>query len=230
MMNKKEKCIYCGKKLKETDDHVPPKSFFPKPRPSDLITVPSCLECNQISGKDEEFFLATFMFTNAGVSEAGSRLWSEKLHRMYEKNLGLRRKIAQALEPTNLVTPAGLFLGRKMTIKPDEKRFDKVINKIVRGLYFFEYQEALPPKNDILSFFLKVDEHFQAAGKYVHQLKPGTRGWPGIFKYKYNRLEKKHHESMWILLFYNFATFWAITGNSKTYVDNKANKRLEQTA
>ncbi|MBU0734082.1 MAG: HNH endonuclease [Proteobacteria bacterium] len=230
MKQKKETCIYCGKKPKRTDDHVPPKSFFPKPRASDLITVPSCKKCNQGAGKDEEFFLATFMFSDAGISDAGKRLWSEKLHRMYEKNLGLRRKIAQALEYTNVVTPVGLFLGRRMAIKPDEKRFDKVISKIVRGLYFFEYQEVIPPVSSILCLFLKTEEHFQAAKEYVNQLKSGTRGWPGIFEYRFNRLEKKHDESMWILLFYNFATFWVITGDSRTNLTKKANKRLEQTA
>ena len=110
-------CIYCGGKLKVTDDHVPPKSFYPKPRPSNLITVPSCLKCNQTIGKDEEFFLATFMFSHAGVSMAGKQLWAEKLNRMYQKNLGLRRKIADHLHHAEIFTSAGLFLGRKMIWK-----------------------------------------------------------------------------------------------------------------
>ena len=50
----KQKCVYCNEHEKETDDHVPPKSFYPKPRPFDLITVPSCLRCNQGLGKDED--------------------------------------------------------------------------------------------------------------------------------------------------------------------------------
>jgi hypothetical protein len=67
-MNKEHlKCAYCNKQEKETDDHVPPKSFYPTPRPSNLITVPSCLKCNQGLGKDEEFFLAIIMFDVIGV-------------------------------------------------------------------------------------------------------------------------------------------------------------------
>lgn len=137
-----------------TDDHVPPKCFFPKPRPSNLITVPSCLKCNQGIGKDEEFFLATFMFSNAGVSKTGKRLWSEKLHRMYYKNIGLKRKIAQNLNQSSLLTPSGIYLGKGITINTDEKRFELVVNKILKGLYYFEFNQPIPNNVAITTLFL----------------------------------------------------------------------------
>ena len=175
-------------------------------------------------GRPVTLALATFMFSDAGISDAGKQLWSEKLHRMYEKNLGLKRKIAQALELKNVVTPAGLFLGKRMTIKTDERRFDNVVGKIVKGFYCFEYGEALPPGSSLLCLFLNSDERFKLAREYIHQLKIGTRGWKGIFEYKYNRIERNRFESMWVLFFYNFATFLAITGKSKTNLAPKANK------
>ena len=60
-----EKCVYCGHNPGITDDHVPRKSFFPQPRPSNLITVPACNKCNSSIGKDEDYFLAAFMFSEA---------------------------------------------------------------------------------------------------------------------------------------------------------------------
>jgi len=39
-------CVYCGKKLPLTKDHIPPKNLYSKPRPSNLITVPCCEKCN----------------------------------------------------------------------------------------------------------------------------------------------------------------------------------------
>ena len=155
MDSKQPICVYCGGREKETDDHVPPKSFYPKPRPSDLITVPACLQCNQDAGKDEEFFLATFMFSEAGITKAGSLLWSEKIRRMYEKNLGLKRKTADHLERSDIMTPAGIFLGRKMTIKTDEVRFERVANKIVKGLYYFEYKEPMPANTKLMTLYLR---------------------------------------------------------------------------
>ncbi|GAK61226.1 hypothetical protein U27_01125 [Candidatus Vecturithrix granuli] len=211
MKNIQETCIYCGKNPKETDDHVPPKSFYPKPRPSDLITVPSCLRCNQSAGKDEEFFLATFMFSHAGISKAGQRLWSEKVHRMFQKNVGLKRKIAEGLKYANLVTPAGIFIGRRLLVSTDETRFDNVVNKIVKGLYYFEYNEPLPLEAEITTLFLTTQENFELVGSYVNQLVQGSKGWKGIFEYKHNRAMDRKVGSMWLLLFYNFAAFWTVT-------------------
>ena len=222
-------CVYCGRREKETDDHVPPKSFYPKPRPSDLITVPACLQCNQDAGKDEEFFLATFMFSEAGITKAGNLLWSEKLRRMYEKNLGLKRKIADNLERSDIMTPAGIFLGRKMTIKTDEARFERVANKIVKGLYYFEYKETMPANTKLMTLFLRNQEHFDAAKKVVDELRPGSRKWPGIFEYKYNRMVKSISESIWLLLFWDYATFWSFSYQEDKLqsILVKANESLE---
>lgn len=215
MKSDKPICIYCGKNPKETADHVPPKSYYPKPRPSDLITVPSCLKCNHGAGKDEEFFLATFMFSDAGISEAGKQLWSEKMHRAYEKNIGLKRKIADSLKRKEIVTPAGIILGNHWTIKTDQVRFENVVNKIVRGLYYHELHERLAPSSEILSLYLSKEQHFNVAEQHIDQLKHGSNGWKGIFEYRFNILEEDPNISMWLLRFYNCAYFFAITGDSQ---------------
>ena len=49
-------CTYCGKPKPETTNHIPPACLFPSPRPSDLITVPCCLDCNGGASKDDEYF------------------------------------------------------------------------------------------------------------------------------------------------------------------------------
>src|SRR5258708_2493605 len=49
-------CAYCGEWRELTRDHVPSRSLFSKPRPSDLITVPSCFSCNNGVSKDDEYF------------------------------------------------------------------------------------------------------------------------------------------------------------------------------
>jgi len=49
-------CVYCGHTKPLTDDHIPPQSLFRKPRPADLIAVPSCRQCNISASKDDEYF------------------------------------------------------------------------------------------------------------------------------------------------------------------------------
>lgn len=204
-------CVYCGVGPAETDDHVPPKCLFPRPRPSDLITVPSCRKCNQDAGRDEEYFLASIMFTQAGSSPAGRALWQQKLRRTYAKNLGLRYRIASSLQRVNLVTPAGLFLGRHFAQSPDFARLEKVVVKIVKGLYYADHAAALAPHTTVEALFLWPDQQGDVAHKYGHMLQDGRRAWPGIFSYRANRVKDYPQGSMWELRFYDVAAFWALS-------------------
>lgn len=168
------RCVYCFNNPGMTQDHVPPKSFFPRPRPSDLITVPCCQQCNQGAGKDEEFFLATFMFSEAGATPTGEQLWAEKLDRMYQKNLGLRKTIARGLSHKQVWTPTGLYLGRHMTIKVDHPRLERVVEKIVRGLYYYEYGNPLPANTEVMTIFLNTEAKFHTAQQYFPELGAGS--------------------------------------------------------
>ncbi len=67
-------CVYCQEVVGSTDDHVPPALLFPKPRPSDLITVPACPQCNAGFEKDEEYIRALFRFGDGGLSEAMTQI------------------------------------------------------------------------------------------------------------------------------------------------------------
>lgn len=218
-------CVYCAKKSAETLDHVPPKSFFPQPRPSNLITVPACRECNSSAGKDEDYFLASFMFGDAGNTNAGKMLWRQKLRRMFSKNLGLRRKIGSGISFGHLTTPSGIYLGRRMGLKFDESRFDRVVQKIVRGVYYYEYGQALLTDTEVITLFLSTKARFETAVGQAHQLAWGKRQWPGIFEYRCGRVPGASQGSMWLIRFYSNTYFWAISGS-----DEVLNEKLGDTA
>ena len=215
-------CVYCGSQSSTTQDHIPPKSFYPEPRPSNLITVPACFACNNSSGKDEEFFLATYMFSDAGVSPTGKKLWDQTLHRMYAKNRGLRRRIASLLRPVRLTTPSGLFLGRGIAIKQEEPRLARVVEKIIRGIYFFEYNERLDPLIKIAAVFLRSEEDAAEPMTFNNQLYSGSRDWPDVFEYRFNRVTDKPEDSMWIIRFFGRIVYWAISSNENEFLPIKS--------
>lgn len=208
-------CVYCAKNPGVTDDHVPPKSFFPQPRPSNLITVPACNKCNSGAAMDEDYFLATFMFSEAGITDAGKTLWRQRLHRMFHKNLGLRRKIAEGLSYRSMATPTGIHLGRRITLQYDERRFHPVIQKIVRGLYYFEYGESLPAETELMTLFLSTKARFETAVGYAHQLGWGKRQWPCIFEYRCARVPDAPRVSVWLMRCYSNTYFWAVSGSGE---------------
>jgi hypothetical protein len=202
----KQICVYCLSRVVTSVDHVPNKSMFPSPKPSDLITVPSCFACNQGFQRDEEYFLGVITFTEAGVSQEAKKLWDQKLGRMYTKNKGLRRAIANSLGVTQLVTPAGLYLGRRFAVEPDWKRIRNYFNKIVKGLYYFEFNQPLPSSVEIRSLML-TDK--QKAEEVNANVAIGQRGWKGVFEYKRNRLPNSPADSLWLFLIYDTLLFGA---------------------
>lgn len=219
-------CVYCTLADGITRDHVPPKSFFPAPRPHNLITVPACLKCNQGAGKDEDYFLATLMFSKAGTTPAGKKVWSDRLRRSYEKNVGLRRQIAGSLQRREMVTPAGIYLGRAMTIRYDEVRLERVVTKIVRGLYFREQGMALDPDAEVMCLFVREREHFEAISQHNHMLKDAEPRWKGIFQYRRGFVPGAPISSMWLLWFWGTHIFWVITSRPGTKTAVFAKKAL----
>ncbi len=196
---------------------MPPKGFFPEPRPSDLITVPSCVKCNKDTEKDEDYFRATFMFSNAGISPAGKKLWDQKLNKMYKKNLGLRRKIAQDIKKVNLLTPSGLYIRRQSASFPNSVRIENVVCKIVKGLYYHEYNERIPSSINIMSHLIQTQEESNAATKY--ELQFGSRDWPGVFEYRFKRTSRNNEDFIWLMRFYGCIIFWAIGYNENEFKD-----------
>jgi len=80
--NARDECIYCGARDNLTDDHVPPKALFPEPRPSDLITVPACLQCNKSYEKDDEYFrIAVLAQIEPDRDPGAARIWTDKVIR-----------------------------------------------------------------------------------------------------------------------------------------------------
>jgi hypothetical protein len=160
---------------------------------------------------DQELFLATFLFGDAGVTVAGKRLWDQKLERMYAKNAGLRRRILTNFREVEVRSPSGLFIRKGMAVQLEDHRILKVIEQIVRGLYYFEFDEPLPNSTTFRSQFAQSSEAMAPMELIKHQLKLGARDWPGLFEYRFNRVSERPEASIWIMRFWGVNVFWAIT-------------------
>jgi hypothetical protein len=132
---------------------------------------------------------------------------------MYEKNRGLRRTIASVLGYANVRTPTGLYLGRQMTVRVDEARCERVVAKIVRGLYFHEHDERLPPNIPVVGWMLQRPQQMRALDEIATVLKPGSKDWPQVFEYWFNRTTEDHRASMWVMKFFGKIFFCAFSGD-----------------
>jgi hypothetical protein len=143
---KRAECQICGNAAVLTDDHVPPKNLFPSPRPGNLVTVRACPGCNNRSSKDDEYFRTALAIRHeAGESEAAQQLMP-KILRSFERpeGAGFAQSFLSTVQRVNAITAGGLYVGQAHAFTVDWARIDKVMSRIVRGLYFNEFKRRLP--------------------------------------------------------------------------------------
>ena len=216
---KKQLCAICGKEEATTSDHIPPRGIFPKPRPSNLITVPACFYCNHAGSKyDESFRVYLSMEVGADTPET-RKLWEENALGTLQHNQRLRRNIERSFRFIDVRTPAGIYLGKATAFRIDAKIYNAVIERIVRGFYYHHYAEILGDRATCKATMLR------GIDRKVLEM---SRGWPinvlgkQALIYKFNRASESPLHSVWIFEFYNH--HWAMCSTQPVSVPNNSLK------
>jgi len=215
-------CTYCGKLNPETVDHIPPVCLFPKPRPSDLVTVPCCFSCNKGSSKDDEYFKLTFVIRqDVGDQPAGQKLLSSTLRGLENpRKRGMLRALIRNMGRNAVHSPSGLYLGISPTFNVDLERLGRVTNRIVRGLFYKEFDRRLPESHDVQSFaesglrHLNVDllTTVRSMAGILKSGPPRMIG-DGIFEYWYQATAEDSNTSVWLLRFFASESFLCLTAS-----------------
>lgn len=131
-------CVYCGRVGRITDYHIPPKSLFRPPNPPDLITVPSCLKCNNRAAKDEEYFrtMVALWMDVYDHPDIRYRVLS-KVHCSLARTeqIGFARSIAKNLRSVVLPTWSSQPIATG-TYHVDLSRLDRVVIRITKGQFY----------------------------------------------------------------------------------------------
>lgn len=133
---KGETCYICGAP-KVSDEHFPPKAFFPSDRRvrRKLKTVPSCKTHNN-DKSDDDVYLLTHISINAA---AGDNLAKQVFLRSIEPNLTSPRFRA-AITRGAQARPDGA-----VAYPVDVARFDNFFTHLACAVYFDRYGESLDP-------------------------------------------------------------------------------------
>ena len=215
-------CAYCGDSKQLTDDHIPPKNLFPKPRPNNLITVSACKKCHSNTSKDDEYFrIKLCLRDDAGNHPSARKNWDPLFRSLNRKQAGgWRKSFLSDLKNVQTITTAGLYTGNRLGYDVDLSRIRKVVERIVRGLYFAEVCEPLG-----LDVGLKIllNEDFQDEPKDVIEELSKTILEPlvsmdakvvgdNIFTYRHHIAEENPSISVWGMSFYGHVPFLCFTG------------------
>lgn len=204
-------CIYCNRAESDSPDHVPPRSLFPPPRPSNLITVPCCRACNESFAKDDEYFRMAMVLRADISSQPESSSLVDAIFRGWTRphagrfGLGFWNTVGMA----EVNTPAGVFLGHTQAFEVSNRRLARVYARIVRGLFFHERGFRIPDDYGI-ALWLWLEEKPEEmkrlpryfAGRPIRKL--GKARAP-VLVYSWAGADDQPVVSLWLMQFYRRA-------------------------
>lgn len=148
-------CYFCGEPA-TSKEHVPPKCIFPEIKDvgidyrKNIITVPSCDKHNYEKSKDDSY-LCSFLNANIKNNLVAQAQFHTKNMRAITRDPTLLKNFNQAFQ----VNCDGI---KTFAFTVDLPRFNRAIEAIARGLYFYHFQSQLN-----LPFFVSTPDLFDVS-------------------------------------------------------------------
>lgn len=142
-----QRCCLCNIRVADSDEHVPPESWFGEPHPQ-LITVRACEDCNNGSSRDDEYMRA--FLCSMDVPEASPSLDQvrqravQRLHRPDYPGL-LFRLLDNAEVTAQLDPETGERMIVASALRPEPDRIMKTISKQARAMIYHLTGQILSP-------------------------------------------------------------------------------------
>lgn len=216
--NTDELCVYCGA-VATSHDHIPPQAIFPRPHPSNFVTVPSCKSCNEGDSKDDEYFRNILVFReDSGSSASGEAVWvtvRRSLSRPQARRFTL--SLANSMFDKPVESPGGILLGSASAIRIDRQRVNHVITRITRGLYAHHFGHMMPRTDKVQVYSEEDINHFPTSvAAMLGELVTTTTSRPhhvigdDVFEYCYIRVSDDATSSAWAMRFYSSVYYFVV--------------------
>ena len=124
----------------------PPKCLIRKPYPANLLTVPSCEECNNSSSEDEEYFRLVMVGLLCHTDEA-ELLFDGPISRSMDRNSNIEELMFGALRGAD----------KTVILDVDYPRIIRIAEKIARGLEFITTGVPFPVDQQFEIDFAEVE-------------------------------------------------------------------------
>lgn len=214
MINTIPDCIYCSQRPGSHPDHVPPKSYFEPPKPSNPITVPCCRPCNQGFTKDDDYLRTALSMRDDIVRDprrSHLQNWRDRSWARPE-SVPLGRRLLQQTFRTNMRIPSGLVIPGQYAFTLEGDRIRRVLTRYTKAFFYHHKGFPLPPDVQVITdvFF---ESNTEAQGLIPQFL--GGRGWQMLgkdeFRYSWNSAEDEPTTTMWLFVFFDRVPFFTMT-------------------
>jgi hypothetical protein len=209
------RCYLCGKTDLITNDHVPPKGFFPEPRPSNLITVPCCSRCNNSFSKDDEA-VRTWLCAIIGSTPAGEWILQNKVvPGIMTRSPAFREGFLSSMKDTKLLTEEdGLIDVVSFTF--DYDRVERFVVRITKGLLSFYHPDYdYSSDNFDVRYVEPTRENLNKLDSVKNILRYDYRG-DGVIQYRFGLTDTKL-SGLWIIVFYGATIFLVHHAKAKAH-------------
>ncbi len=209
-------CVYCRSPQDLTRDHIPPRSFFPKPRPKDLITVPCCSECHGEFTKDDEYLRNLLIFVDGNERHPAAVMLRDKgIRSLYDPNArGYTKSFFDHVSPGWVKYGNGM-VAPGATITLEDARIEDFFIRMTVGLFWVENDKYLPDDYNV-EVIGSYDPRYmnwavqESVRRLLSEQAPVDIG-NGVFQYWWSWAEHalpgETHGSDWLLRFYEGTTF-----------------------
>ena len=202
-----EQCAYCERPA-TTRDHVPPKQLFTPPLPDNLITVPACENCNHGASDDDEMFrneLSIMAGSFRQSDNAAERL--QPTMRGILRNKTMLTRTVLGATPVERYSTGGIYLGQGVAVPIVPGVQQRVVTRIVRGLYWHHFRNSLRADIPVQVFMDKRKPLYEHVLSSLRQQLTTLRliGNGDTFQYRYARPTDDPTFSVWLLIFFKGA-------------------------
>jgi hypothetical protein len=200
-----DRCAYCGESA-STRDHVPPENIFTPPRPSNLITVPACGDCNHGASADDEVFRNELSIMAGSFGESSNA--AERLQptiRGIRRNRATLTRMVQGSQPVERYSTGGIYLGLGYAVPVMSGVQQRVITRIVRGTYWHHFRNSLDADARIQLVFIdkrKPQWEYALSSLRRLNLRHVPIGDGDTFQYCFGRTTDDPTFSVWLLIFF----------------------------
>ena len=207
MPRPKRQCAYCGRSP-ESRDHVPPRNLFPNPPPDNLITVPSCINCNSGFKLDDDYFWQRISNRVEGHDQPSQADAASRAIRHLSHDNSVRNR-------TRFVGDVGILRAddglEQMVYEVDLRRTERTVARIVQGLWFHVNGEPLPA-----DYVASAKDLEMLPPSAIEEILAPLAEQPAnhvgdVFAYKFLAAADNQYCSMWSLSFYNSSFYFGMT-------------------
>jgi hypothetical protein len=217
--------VYCGNRGQVTGDHVPPRTFYGKIPPKNLITVPACRPCNAGFSKNDDYVRLVLTTTEGRTDNETRNELIEVVKRFAERleSKNILSGFYESLESAYVLNEFGILV-RRQKFMVEGARMDAFGVRVAKALFFRVKGHRLPDGYIVNSIHFRRFPQIEAMSvenrdfwpMIISELLHSSQKevWGDVFSYSWVQSPNNPDATWWLLSLYGKTQYLCSTWNA----------------